>query len=204
MWQKKVFQRFNSIWSILGNWRDFKPFFKRKHFSSCSPLSLGFTLVELLVVIGILSILIAGVLITLNPFSQFQKAKDAARKSDLFQIQKALEVYSQDNGRYPVSSSSSPTLRIVRLDGTTADWGQNWQPYITTLPKDSTSSKHYVYYSSSTGQSYWLYASLDRPNDPQLCNSNADECSSIATNLIPANSCGGKCNYGVSSSNVSP
>lgn len=152
--------------------------------------------------IGILGLLIAGVLLTLNPFGQIQKVNDAKRKSDLSQIQKALETYYQDSGRYP-THSSSPQYRIVRLDGTTADWGQQLQPYMATLPKDPRSTQIYVYYASSVGQSYWLYASLEKTNDPQLCNK-GNPCASLVSNGIADTSCGGICNFAVSSSNVSP
>lgn len=165
----------------------------------------GFTLVELIVVIGILSVLAVGSIIALNPFSQFQKANDSKRKTDLAQVQRALETYYQDNGKYPPHSAVTPPLyRIVRLDLTTADWGTQWQPYMNLLPKDPVGSDNYVYY--STGQSYYLYATLDRgTSDPQICKNLVNkECPSIAGNGIPANSCGGPCNFAATSPNVAP
>jgi hypothetical protein len=86
---------------------------------------------------------------------------------------------------------------------TTVDWGKAWQPYMNLLPKDPKTGKNYVYY--STGQSYYLYASLDRGSkDPQICqNLNGNgEC----PNVPAANLCGTgvKCNYGVTTPNVSP
>ncbi len=166
--------------------------------------SKGFTLIELIVVIGILSVLAVASLVALNPVAQFQKANDARRKADLSQIQKALETYYQDNGKYPLSSVSAPLYRITVPPGSTIiDWATSWQPYMNLLPRDPIASKTYVYY--STGQSYYLYASLDRGNkDPQSCqNLNANgECQ----NVPAANLCGTgvKCNYGVTSPNVSP
>lgn len=53
--------------------------------------SLGFTLVELLIVIAIIGLLASGLMMILNPVAQIQKANDARRKSDLGQVQKALE-----------------------------------------------------------------------------------------------------------------
>jgi len=117
-------------------------------------------------------------------------------------VQKALETYYQDNGRYP-PYSASPSYRIVRLDGSTANWGQQFSPYMTTLPKDPKGSQTYVYFSSSNGQSFWLYASLERSNDPQACNS-GNPCVSLTSNSILDNSCGGICNFAVASPNVSP
>jgi type II secretory pathway pseudopilin PulG len=142
-----------------------------------------------------------GIIMALNPLAQLQKAQDAKRKSDLSQIQKSLETYYQDNGRYPVSTSN----KITRLDGSTADWGTQWQSYMSVLPKDPNSSKNYVYLSSSTdGQTYYIYANLDRGgNDQQACFSTGAACSSAVTNNV-STACGGNCNYGVSSPNVSP
>ena len=168
--------------------------------------SKGFTLVELMVVIGILSILAVMGLVALNPVAQFQKANDSRRKSDLSQIQKSLETYYQDNGKYPSASITSPLYRITIIGQsgiTTVDWGTSWQPYMNLVPKDPVVSKNYVY--NSTGQSYYLYASLDRGGlDPQSCqNLNANgECQNVpAVSLCGT---GIKCNYGVTSPNVSP
>ena len=167
----------------------------------------GFTLVELIVVIGILSVLALASLVAINPVAQFQKANDARRKADLSQIQKALESYYQDNGKYPLSSVTSPFYRIT-VPGVpttiTINWGTQWQPYMNLVPKDPSVSKNYVYY--STGQSYYLYASLDRGSgDPQACQGMVNgECQSIQTNAITAKSCGNYCNFAISSPNVSP
>lgn len=59
----------------------------------------GFTLIELLVVIAIIGILSSVVLASLN--TARAKARDTARKSDLKQLQTALELYYNSNGNYP-------------------------------------------------------------------------------------------------------
>ena len=63
-------------------------------------LQVGFTLVELLVAITILVILTG---IGFGTFSRSQKkARDGQRKSDLHQLQQALETYANDHsGKYP-------------------------------------------------------------------------------------------------------
>lgn len=160
-------------------------------------------MVELLIVIGILAIIVSAIFLILNPITQIQKGNDAKRKADLSQVQKALETYYQDTGRYP-SHSLSPLYRIVRLDASTADWGTQFSPYMSALPKDPKSSYSYVYFASSNGQSFWLYASLERSTtDAQTCN-DGNPCVSLTSNGIPDNSCGGTCNYAATSSNVNP
>lgn len=188
MEEKKVSKRHNSVGT----------FFKlRGHNNYFSGRSLGFTLVELLTVIGILGILLVAVLTILNPVAQIEKANDSRRKSDLAEIQKALETYNQDNnGKYP---SSSADYKIV-YNSNTVSWGSKLlAPYMTTLPKDPVPTRNYVYYSN--GQSYWIYASLQRSNDPQLCN-----VGNPCTNLPSGATCGtnATCNFGVSSPNTSP
>jgi len=141
-----------------------------------------------------------GIIVMVNPLAQIQKAKDTNRKSDLSQIQKALETYYQDIGKYP---SSTVDYKIKGLDGNSVVWGSSWQPYMATLPKDPSSSKNYVYNSTSPdGQTYYIYASLDRgANDSQACNGGA-KCNGVPSGAGCGT--GATCNYGVSSLNVSP
>lgn len=161
--------------------------------------SRGFTFIELLIVIAVIGILITGFIVIINPVAQIQKAQDSRRKTDLAQIQKALEVYYQTNRAYPANPAEGD-YRIQGLDGITVSWGDQWLPFMGNLPKDPNVSKKYVYY--STGQTYYLYASLDRgKEDQQVCNSGNDCRSAPAANLCGS---GNICNYGVSSPNVSP
>jgi len=164
----------------------------------------GFTLIEIIVVLAILGMLAATVFVAINPIAQLQKSNDAKRKADLESLQHALELYYQDKGSYPASSASFQ----IQSGTTTLAWGSSWQPYMTTLPKDPTAANSYIYYApaSANGQTYYLYANLQRgANDPQACNK-GNACSSIGSGagFPSAKACGGTCNYGVSSSNVSP
>ena len=68
---------------------------------------LGFTLIELLVVISIIGFLTTVAVVSLN--SSRKKARDARRLSDISQIQKALDLYYDENGSYIISGSCSST-----------------------------------------------------------------------------------------------
>lgn len=177
----------------------------------------GFTLIELVIVIGILGILAIFLLASLNPLAQFAKARDAQRKSDLAQIQKSLEQYYQDNGKYP---SNDASYQIVNINGQSVTWGSSlWTPYMDTVPADPDSSRRYIYYASNNNQQYVLYASLERgPSDDSTCKASSSLCQNNPTNVSDCNCpnvpavagyCGTSssalpCNYGVSSPNTTP
>ncbi|MBI3069821.1 MAG: type II secretion system protein GspG [Candidatus Levybacteria bacterium] len=152
-------------------------------------------------VVGTIGILAVAIFVILNPIDQMQKGRDTQRKSDLSEVQKVLEQYYRDNGQYPSHSD----YKIVRLDGSTAEWGEQWMPYMDKLPKDPLESRQYVYYAGSAAesrQSYRLYASLERgKKDPQACAGICPGASSAGLDNV----CGGDgCNYGVTSANISP
>jgi general secretion pathway protein G len=164
----------------------------------------GFTLIELIVSIAILAVLSTFLLAAVNPFEQFQKAQDTRRKSDLSQMQKALESYYQDKGRYP-ATSGAPNYYFQTSDviDPVKEWGTSWAPYMTIIPIDNGGRK-YIYNASADGQSYWIYASLSRGvKDIQACN-NGNACSNVPPGVLCGASVSNICNYGVSSPNVSP
>jgi prepilin-type N-terminal cleavage/methylation domain-containing protein len=68
----------------------------------------GFTLLEILLVIAAIGILAAIVLVAINPNRQLAQARNLVRQADINTIQKALEQYLIDNGRYPNSVSTTP------------------------------------------------------------------------------------------------
>ena len=141
----------------------------------------GFTLIELLIVIAILGFLST---IGLTSFRSSQiKGRDAQRKHDLSQIQRALEAYYNDKGEYPPSIPSGSEWRDLEHDETL---------YMKEVPEDP---KFGDYYYSSDGISYKIYARLENERDAAIPESGS----------YSGTSCGGEeCNYGVSSSNVAP
>ena len=151
-------------------------------------ISLGFTLIELLVVIAILGVL------TIIGFANFRnsqiRSRDTKRKSDLGQIQRALEMYNNDYSSYPLSTNGLITIGI-----STFDWGEELSDvrgtvYIKELPKDPTNSSSYCYLSAD-GTTYQIYAMLENTQDPRIGG---------------PYTCGGSStyNYGVASPNATP
>jgi general secretion pathway protein G len=82
----------------------------------------GFTLVELLVVIGIISILATILLLQLG--TARAKSRDAKRIADVNQVRSALEAYFDDNGTYPIF----------------ADFATLAPKYLSVVPKDPLTS----------------------------------------------------------------
>ena len=75
----------------------------------------GFTLVELLIVIAIISILVTMVLIALNPIRIINESKDSKARSELVQVKTSLQLYFNELNDYPASTAAlAPTyIRVV-------------------------------------------------------------------------------------------
>jgi general secretion pathway protein G len=86
----------------------------------------GFTLIELMVVMGIVATLLT--LALPRYFGSLDKSKEAVLKENLFQMREAISRYYADKGKYPESLDGLATekyLRKVPLDPiteSTATW----------------------------------------------------------------------------------
>jgi len=86
--------------------------------------SRGFTLIELLVVIAVIAALAGTTLGLLNTTHQFDKAKDAQRRSDFEQLFNAIELYNNDHNSYPTSIPFG------------SQWSENTTVYMAKTPQD--------------------------------------------------------------------
>lgn len=71
-----------------------------------APKQHGFTLIEIMVVIAIISLL--AVVVAAGISDGPKRARDARRKGDMRSIKVALEAYFSDNQSYPVITTLSP------------------------------------------------------------------------------------------------
>lgn len=115
----------------------------------------GFTLIEMLVAIIMVSLLITGGIMAMNPFKQLSKGHDSQRRTDIQAIKTALDSYYQDNKCYPTSLNFGGTL------------AQNGVVYMKKLPQDPNynppSNTGYIYKVSGDSCPQWnaLFAKLD-------------------------------------------
>jgi len=86
----------------------------------------GFTLIEILVVIAVISLLAA--LVAPNVFQHVGTAKDAVARSQIEMLGAALDAYRLDNGRYPSTQQGLDALWTLP---TAEPRPSNWRgPYL--------------------------------------------------------------------------
>lgn len=142
-------------------------------------LKSGFTLIELLVTIAV----IASIMAVLFPnfVGIRQRARDAQRKSDINQLQKALELYKMDKNpsSYPITSALS-TCNVCLSSQTEC----SGNIYIRKIPCDPASPlggtpTPYIYSRDTDILKYSLVACLENAADPD---SDAVRAAACATN----------------------
>ena len=162
----------------------------------------SFTLIEVLIVVFILGILAS--LLLANFLTSLKKGRDARRKADLEQIQKALEMYYEDKKKYPtfnIFENKNYSLCETRI---AQDCGGE-KVYIQKIPNDSSFGKSYEYQFDSEGSYYRLYACLENNQQllpyPSLTGTPIIFCSTRCKNNqneeVP-------CIWAISSSNINP
>ncbi|MCL4366058.1 prepilin-type N-terminal cleavage/methylation domain-containing protein [Patescibacteria group bacterium] len=138
----------------------------------------GFTLVELLVVIAIIAILAAVVVLIINPLELTRRGRDAARLTDLANLQQAINVAVQEasnSGSNIACNSTDATCNRSSVSGGAgrATNGTGWVAVnlgvqtsvsVPTLPVDPTNSSgntgfHYAYCGS--GDNWEIFTRLE-------------------------------------------
>ncbi len=116
----------------------------------------GFTLIELLVVLAIIGVLASFIMS--NFIGIRQRARDSQRKSDVRQIQSALELYRADVGSYQSTANFPACGNTLSSGGVT---------YMTKVPCDPlNTTTGYTY--TSGGTTYSIIACLENSNDTEI------------------------------------
>lgn len=127
---------------------------------------LGFTIVELLIVIVVIAILTTVVTVAYRGMQA--RARDSVKIATVNKLTKALEMYYLDNGRYPGLQDGSG------IEGACGSLTDNWgwcdrmksladalAPYLTVDPVSlssfTTGTTYYYYYNSSGNDNFMHY-----------------------------------------------
>lgn len=177
----------------------------------------GFTLVELLVVIAIIAILAAVVVLIINPLELTRRGRDAARLSDLANLQNAINVAVQEStgsgvvavlckvsGAYPCSGSSNTGTRAS--DGTgwvKTDLSSQKSVSVATLAVDPVNSTTYHYTYCANNDTFELDAVLESDQQKgKMASDGGNENNTdttgryeVGSNLTLIASSGGSCTY---------
>lgn len=117
----------------------------------------GFTLIEMLIVIGILGVLATTLLLAINPAEAQKKSRDTKRLKDLATLQTILDEYISDGNPFTGSCLTSATGCVSSTSGTStqacgsANWlGIDVCKYVQTVPVDPNNGQTRTFVSAGT------------------------------------------------------
>jgi len=135
----------------------------------------GMTLIELIIVSGIIMLLVLSSFLLIKPHEFRDKARDEKRISDVATLDRAVNEFFIDNERYPDSSdvlresTSLPSSSDGPLESVVEGWiAQNLSRYISKLPTDPINDAQYFYSYQHNTTSYEINARLEYYSEYEL------------------------------------
>jgi len=130
----------------------------------------GFTLLEILLVVGIISVLAGIVIVAINPGRQLAQVRNTERKSDIKQIKNSAEQYYIDYNTYPdtvpdtlteicdTGNLPGPQSDVPCVSAGLVDLSILVPTYLTAIPKDPQGSLSFIptAYASTYGTGYYI------------------------------------------------
>ncbi|MEZ5499651.1 MAG: type II secretion system major pseudopilin GspG [Steroidobacteraceae bacterium] len=114
----------------------------------------GFTLIEIMVVVVIIGLLAA--IIVPNVIGKVDEARVSKAQADLRQIETALTMFRLDTSRYPTSEQGLKILTKAPADGSVRNYRA--EGYLPRLPKDPWQNDYHYTFPGTHGQAYDLYS----------------------------------------------
>ncbi|MGK0441179.1 MAG: general secretion pathway protein G [Pseudohongiellaceae bacterium] len=116
----------------------------------------GFTLIEIMVVVVIISVLIA--MVAPNILGRVDEARVTAAQADIGTLEQALEMYKLDNYRYPTTDQGLDALiSMPSSEPKPARWKSDGYLKKTAIPKDPWGGD-YQYISPGSNSAFDLYS----------------------------------------------
>lgn len=115
----------------------------------------GFTLIEVMVVVVILSILAA--VVVPNIISQTDEARITKAKADIRSLEQALQLYHLDNSRYPTTDQGLEAL-VSKPSGEPEPRNYKKGGYMPRIPKDPWGSDYVFLSPGERSENYDIYS----------------------------------------------
>ena len=128
----------------------------------------GFTLIELVLVVGIILILASGVLFLFSGNRSYSdEARDVKRLSDLSLLERAINEYKLDKNALPdqagiIRISTALPSGSIDLANSSSGWIEaDLSEYTSRMPIDPVNNDEYYYVYTHNGASYEINARLE-------------------------------------------
>ena len=163
----------------------------------------GYTLVELVLVIAILSIMMVISVMTLNSMGLLGKSNDTRRKSDMKLIKTSFEEYFNDKGNYPTFDLVVGQIGATQLMDPINCGTTFFDPWLHTWPCDPDGHPYYISVEEPKGTvdaPHWfkIFTKLQNGSDKDI----PDNWGGADVHYGNGEYNADEVNYGVSSSNV--